>query len=125
MSLIDDREIEEALGSMPEAKSSVSYTLFSKLGYSLIFTVRSNNEAELIDELADLEAGFNKRGYQPDRKYVKTETNATQGIVEAPRPSSDGATEKQVTLLKAKNLWVEGMSKSEASAKISSVLGKK
>jgi hypothetical protein len=42
---------------------------------------------------------------------------------DAPSSSSE-PTEAQIRLLKQKNLWEEGMTRSEASAKISSVLGK-
>jgi len=46
-------DIDEAMEKveLPEAKSSVSYSLFSKDGYSVIFTVRASDEAELMDEM--------------------------------------------------------------------------
>jgi hypothetical protein len=61
--------------TMPEAKSSVTYTLVSKDGFSLMFTVRSTDEAELLDELADLESAFSTRGYTgANRTYTPKQT---------------------------------------------------
>lgn len=56
------------MNDLHEAKASVSYSLLNKDGYPLIFTVRSLDEAELLDLMVDLESMLNKRGYQPDKK---------------------------------------------------------
>jgi hypothetical protein len=66
MSLKDDKLIDEIMKEdMPEAKSSVTYSLVSKTGFPLLFTVRSQSEAELLELMSDLETGFTKRGYTP------------------------------------------------------------
>lgn len=154
---------------MPEAKSSVSYTLISKDGFSLIFTCRSSDEAELLELMSDLEASFISRGYQADRKakpvqlpidtsekcpkcgkpLVKFETKVGKSGLRCSTnvwdsetktasgcdyikwndtPNSTGttvgATEAQTRLLKEKNQWEEGMTKAEASRKISMLIGK-
>ena len=82
MSKIENKELDEYINknpikeesahneTMPEAKSSVSYTLVSKDGFSLIFTCRSRDEAELLELMGDLENAFITRGYQADRKYT-------------------------------------------------------
>jgi hypothetical protein len=59
---------ESVRQDMPEAKSSVSYSLISKVGFPLIFTVRSSNEAELLELMGDLEVSLTKRGYTPEVK---------------------------------------------------------
>lgn len=182
MSKIDEQEINEILKEdMPEAKSSVSYSLYSKDGFSLIFTVRSSDEGMLLELMGDLEKSLIKRGYSPKFgsakpiEIVKNETpvetklsvNGSANLCpkcgsaliqfttktgksgfkcststydwttktaggcdyvkwdDAPvQQTIEPATPAQMNLLKAKNLWEEGMSKSEANKKISSVLGK-
>jgi hypothetical protein len=175
MSEIDKKEIDEILKEdMPEAKSSVSYSLYSKDGFSVIFTVRSSNEAELLETMEDLEKSLIKRGYSPKfgsakpvefpSKEVKQEvksdvcpkcdsplvrfvskdgtksgmkcstatydwTTKTAGGCDYVKwddtpIQGDKATPAQESLLKAKNLWEEGMTKSQASKVIQSVLGK-
>lgn len=79
---IEDYLKDKELESLPEAKSSVSYSLVSEGGFPLIFTVRCNDEGELLDLMGDLEGGFVKRGYQPDRKYGSVK-------VVSPAPVSD------------------------------------
>jgi hypothetical protein len=171
MSEIDKKEIDEILKEdMPEAKSSVTYSLYSKDGFSVLFTVRSSSEAELLELMGDLEKSLIKRGYSPKggAKSVETPSIEIKNSTNCPKCESplvkftskdgtksgfkcststynwatktaggcdyvkwedtpihgEGATASQTSLLKAKNLWEEGMSKSEASKKISSVLGK-
>jgi len=174
MSEIDKKEIDEILKEdMPEAKSSVSYSLYSKDGFSVIFTVRSSNEAELLETMEDLEKSLIKRGYSPkfgSAKPVETPTVVKTATDVCPKCDSalvrfiskdgtksgmkcstatydwasktaggcdyvkwddtpiqtsiDKATPAQESLLKAKNLWEEGMTKSQASKVIQSVLGK-
>ena len=55
---------------MPEAKSSVSYSLQSKGGFPFIFTVRETDESKLLDLMDELEVGFVTRGFSPERKIV-------------------------------------------------------
>jgi hypothetical protein len=173
MSEIDKKEIDEILKEdMPEAKSSVSYSLYSKDGFSLIFTVRSSDEGMLLELMTDLEKSLIKRGYSPklgSAKPVEKEVTPTVAKTDiCPKCDSplvrfvskdgtksgmkcstatydwaaktaggcdyvkwddtpigaDKATPAQESLLKAKNLWEEGMSKSQASKVIQSVLGK-
>lgn len=158
--------------TMPEATSSVTYNLVSKNGYPLLFTVRRNDEAELLEVMADLEESLSTRGYTSDRRgtpkqqplpvetgekcptcgkpLVKfsskdgsksglrcstnewdAETGKATGcdyVKWNNTPNSTGtttgATEAQIRLLKEKNQWEEGMSKSDASKKISMLIGK-
>jgi len=160
------------LGDMPEAKSSVSYSLTSKDGFGLIFTIRSSDEQELLKNMVAIEAKLIKMGYKPEvkRSYggskpkeivqgikcptcgadlVKFETKTGKSGIQCSTRRYDGATkttsgcnyikwnddnsstggvggatEAQISLLKEKMLWVEGMTKVEASKKISAVLGK-
>ena len=161
---IEDYLKVSPIEDLPEARSSVSYTLNSKDGFNLIFTVRSNDEAELIELMADLEAGFIKRGYGAKNGGVKPVETKPTGVkcptcgadlvefetktgksgvkcstagwdpinkeatgcdyVKWNDTPNDPATPNQIQLLKDKNLWEEGMTKSEASKKISEVLGK-
>jgi hypothetical protein len=123
MSLKDEKEIDAMLNEMPEAKSSVSYSLVSKSGFPLIFTVRSSDEGELLELMNDLENTLVDRGYTSDKKGYSNSTSY-QKPLSVSSTTSEGATEKQRSLLKAKNLWEEGMTKAEASKLISSVLGK-
>ena len=114
---VDMKEIDEALGLSNYPIASVTYTLVSPKGYGLLFTVRRNDEGELLEVMEDLENSFSKRGYQ-----------AGKGGNYTPKPSesaSDGATDAQIRLLKKLDLFKEGISKSEASAKISTALGNK
>lgn len=161
---LKDRELE----TMPEAKSSVSYSIKSKGGFPLIFTVRCNDEAELLSLMPDLEDSLSKSEYVGDRrggaktvevtsdkcpkcgaplvevsyKDKKTgedktmwkcstnewdpETKQATGCdyVKWNDSPTDAATPAQIVILKEKNLWEEGMSKAQASEKISKVLGK-
>lgn len=50
---------------LPEAKSSVTYSLVSKTGYPLLFTVREGSEAKLLKRMTQLEGAFLQRGYTP------------------------------------------------------------
>lgn len=50
---------------LPEARASVTYNIVSKDGFSALFTLRSTNEAELLELMEDAEAGLLKRGYTP------------------------------------------------------------
>lgn len=60
---------------MPEATSSVTYNLVSKNGFPLLFTVRRNDEAELLEVMADLEESLSTRGYTSDkRSYTPKQT---------------------------------------------------
>ena len=166
-------EVKEPVlvGNMPEAKSSVSYSLVSKGGYPLIFTVRSHDEAELLDTMRLLETKLATDGYTPEVKKsygfpakpapqvvegeicpkcgsplikftskdgtksgVKCSTSKydfmtkTAGGCDFVRfndsNSSEGATGAQMTLLKEKGLWDEGMTQAQASKVIGEVLGK-
>ena len=158
---LKDKELE----TMPEAKSSVSYSLVSEKGFPLIFTVRSNSEAELLELMSDLEDSLEKRGYSAKGGGVKVNaptptnevcpkcsssleefttktgksglrcsTNSWDPVTKTATgcdyvkwndtPTNEPATQAQMQLLKDKNLWDEGMTKSEASAKIKSVLRK-
>lgn len=171
MSKTDEMEIDALLKEdMPEAKSSVTYSLVSKAGFPLLFTVRSQSEAELLELMSDLETGFTKRGYTPKversfggakpKEVVEGEkcpecgspiikfttkdgkqavkcstarydfnTKVASGCkyfkyLDAPNSIDEPATPAQISLLKEKNQWEEGMTKKAATAKISSVIGK-
>jgi hypothetical protein len=168
MSEIDEKEIDEIMKeTMPEAKSSVSYSLVSKAGYPLIFTVRSSDEAILLELMTDLEMTFSKRGYTPEVKrfggvkpvqivegekcpkcgspLIKITTKDGKQAEKCSTskwdfatktasgcdyfkyldaPVDEPATPAQISLLKEKNQWEEGMTKKAATARISSVIGK-
>lgn len=171
MSEIDEKEIDAIMKEdMPEAKSSVTYSLVSKVGFPLLFTVRSSSEAELLELMMDLETSFTKRGYTPKlersfggakplnivegekcpecgaplikfstkdgKQAVKCSTSkwdfttkTASGCkyfkyLDTPNTTEEPATPAQITLLKEKNQWEEGLTKKAATARISSVIGK-
>lgn len=77
---------------MPEAKSSVSYSLVSKDGFDLIFTVRSSDEAELMEEMETMEKHFITSGYAPRVRGSVTKTAEparTGGTDKCPKCGSD------------------------------------
>lgn len=55
--------------AMPEAVSSVTYTLESKNGFPLLFTVRGASGGELLQAMTDsIEPMLLEKGYQPQMK---------------------------------------------------------
>lgn len=51
-----------------EAKSSVTYSVTSKDGFNILFTVRDDKASDLLDKMAIIEPSLIKRGYVPQKK---------------------------------------------------------
>ncbi len=51
-----------------EAKSSVTYSITSKDGFNILFTVRDDKASDLLDKMAIVEPNLIKRGYKPQVK---------------------------------------------------------
>ena len=73
--------------AMPEAVSSVTYTLESKNGFPLLFTVRGTSGGELLQAMTDsIEPMLLEKGYKPQVKQYgagrpKKEVETVQGRV--------------------------------------------
>lgn len=85
----------------------------------MLFTVRGDTFMKLLDTMDRVEEDLSEKGYTAQvKKYGG-------GKADAPStPMFEGATPKQESLLKDRDLWKDGMTKSEASAVISEALGK-
>ena len=88
-SSIDEKEIESFLNRTPEAKSSVSYSLVSKNGFPFIFTVRDNDELNLLESMDELEKTFVSRGYQADKKSFPAKVKEVVEGEKCPKCGSD------------------------------------
>ena len=51
-----------------EAPASVTYSITSKDGFNILFTVRDDKASELLDKMAIIEPSLIKRGYVPQIK---------------------------------------------------------
>ena len=102
-----------------EAPASVTYSVVSPRGYPLLCTARENTFTKLLDTMDRIEEELSEKGYTAKvKKY---------GGAKADEPSEsmyEEATPKQISLLKDRDLWKDGMTKSEASTVIGELLDK-
>lgn len=148
---------------LPEAAASVSYSVVTPSGYSVIFTMRGTSETTLFERMEGVETFMKDAGYTPEVKksFSKPAPQVVEGekcpkcgnpvikITAKGRPAikcstsrydfvtktasgcdyfkyadvaEEPATEKQMSILKQKNLWEEGMTKAKAGEILSTVL---
>lgn len=134
MASIDDYLNEEA-GALPEAPASVTYKMISPNGFDQMITFRAHSDVELFDIMGSVERHFLDQGYTSQgggKKSSKSYSGGSESY-EKPRYSSkssgkpwsnEPATPKQKDVLVDWGIWEEGMSKQEASDKISERLDK-
>lgn len=63
-----DKELEDFIANeintpLPEARASVTYNMTSPKGFGVLFTMRSGNEAELMEMMEETEEYLVKKGY--------------------------------------------------------------
>jgi hypothetical protein len=60
--------MEEFKNNSTEAPASATYSLTSKGGFSVLFTIRKNSGKDLLDALELLEPSLVEKGYKPQEK---------------------------------------------------------
>ena len=77
--------------SVPEAVASVSYTVTTPNGYSIILTMRDAKESDLFDRMEAVETYLEDAGYSPNGKSsVKGRTQAPKTKETPKQPSTEG-----------------------------------
>jgi len=69
--------------TVPEAIASVTYNLNSPRGYPVLFTIRRDNESELLETMEALEMLLEGKGYTPKtyKKFEKKPVDYVEGRV--------------------------------------------
>ena len=109
---------------MNEAKNSVTYSVKTPNGYEVLFTLRDDTTEGILMQMQKLEKYMITNGYEPvSKSKYPAKTSYSGGS--SYQGNSELATEKQISLIKAKwpSEYKEGMTKKEANNLISQKYG--
>ena len=106
-----------------EAPASVTYNIETPSGFNILYTLRGKDQEELLELMKVAEKNFADRGYSGGSQKMTVKKPYTGASSYTPN-SGDGATPKQVEILKDWGLWKDGTTKQEASKIISEKLKK-